>query len=323
MEGRRVVHEMTLGEETSEVFAVRWSADDSLIAASMGDGSIRLFSATSGSLIRNLVCKASEENMPVTGIRWRPLVSVSKTKHILLCITSDGAIIHWHATSGKELHRLMLPGTQCLACDYTLEGKHYAVGFQDMFIRVYDEGTKQQTAELSMGVGERIGHSNRIFSVKWLSDSMLASAGWDNNILLWDVRTQSVVRSIFGPHICGDALDVRNDVLVSGSFNSVDQLEFWDMHTGVKERSLTLQQGEVPCQVYAVQYSKCDGGATLAAGGAGSSECYFFDSRSLELFSLMSHIPGSVFSIDHAHTEPRVAIGCGDGTIRLASITNA
>lgn len=323
MEGRKVTHDLTLGEENSEVFAVRWSADDALLAASMGDGSIRLFSATNGSLIRQLNCRVSGENMPVTGIRWRPLVSVSKTKHILLSVTSDGGIIHWHATSGKELHKQILPGTQCLACDFSKEGTMYAVGCQDMFIRIFDEATKAQTYELSQGIGERIGHSNRIFSVKWVSDNLIASAGWDNNILLWDLRSQSVVRSIFGPHVCGDALDVRGDMLVSGSFSSVDQLEFWNVLSGENEKRKTLQQGDVPCQLYAVQYSKHDGGRTLAAGGAGAGECYFFDSDSLQLFSLMTHIPGAVFSIDHAHTEPRVAIGCGDGTIRIATISNS
>jgi len=323
MAGRRVTHELTLGESSTEVFAVRWSADDSLIAASMGDGSISLFSATNGSQIRQLRCRVSEDNMPVTGIRWRPLVSVTKTKHILLSVTSDGGIIHWHATSGKELHRQMLPGTQCLACDFSKEGNMYAVGSQDMFIRIYDEATKAEISLLSQGVGERIGHSNRIFSVKWVSDSIIASAGWDNNILLWDVRSQAVVRSIFGPHVCGDALDVRGDILVSGSFSSVDQLELWSVLSGEKEKARTLQQGEVPCQLYAVQYSKHDGGRTLAAGGTGAGECYFFDSDSLQLFSHMTHIPGSVFSIDHAHNEPRVAIGCGDGTIRVATISPA
>ena len=34
--------------------------------------------------------------------------------------------------------------------------------------------------------------------------NVLLSGGWDNTVQVWDVRAGQSVRSIFGPHICGE-----------------------------------------------------------------------------------------------------------------------
>lgn len=52
-------------------------------------------------------------------------------------------------------------------------------------MRVYDEATKTLQTTLSGGLGyQRVGHSNRVFSLKFCSqdDHMLLSAGWDNTV---------------------------------------------------------------------------------------------------------------------------------------------
>jgi COMPASS component SWD3 len=56
----------------------------------------------------------------------------------------------------------------------------------------------------------RPGHSNRVFSIKFNPDdeNILLSGGWDNTVQIWDIRAGASVRSIFGPHICGDAMDI-------------------------------------------------------------------------------------------------------------------
>lgn len=53
-----------------------------------------------------------------------------------------------------------------------------------MTIKIYDESTKQILIELLPGMGDRLGHGNRIFTVKWVNEDRLLSAGWDNNIIL-------------------------------------------------------------------------------------------------------------------------------------------
>lgn len=323
---RSVVPVMTLaaaGQEETEVFSVRWNPEDTHLATAMGDGTVRLYSSVDGSFIRSLNCRLGNEAMPVTGIRWRPAASSAKTKNVLVSITCSGGIMHWHATSGKELHRIILEENQCLALDYSLDGSNFAVGCKDMIVRIYDESTKVVTTELTQGIGERLGHSNRVFSVKWMDENTLISAGWDNNVLVWDIRQRNVARAFYGPHVCGDTLDLRNGVLLTGSYSLTDQLELWDVAMGNKMQSVTLQHNDRVCMAYAAQFSKADSGLTLAVGGSGGDDCHFFTTNSLERFSVLTNMPRAVFSIDHANSDGRVAIGCGDGTVRIVQLVKS
>ncbi len=44
------------------------------------------------------------------------------------------------------------------------------------------------------------------------------SAGWDHLIFLWDLRTGSPEKHIFGPLICGDSLDYNDNLILAGSW---------------------------------------------------------------------------------------------------------
>lgn len=49
-----------------------------------------------------------------------------------------------------------------------------------------------------------------MFSLKFnpMQPDIIISGGWDNTIQIWDTRVSYAVRSIFGPHICGDAVGI-------------------------------------------------------------------------------------------------------------------
>ena len=50
---------------------------------------------------------------------------------------------------------------------------------------MYDEATKTLQTTLSGGIGyQRVGHSNRVFSLKYCNEdeNILLSAGWDNTV---------------------------------------------------------------------------------------------------------------------------------------------
>ena len=57
-----------------------------------------------------------------------------------------------------------------------------------IYRRLYDEGTKTLVSKLVSSAYAAIpGHSNRIFSLKYLPDdpNVFLSGGWDNNIVFW------------------------------------------------------------------------------------------------------------------------------------------
>lgn len=317
---RRIEPLFTLREPDIDIFGVRWSPDDTHIAAACSDASVRIHAASNGSFIRSLNCRTGSDTMPVTSVRWRPAISTAKTKNVLIATTADGSIIHWHATSGKMLHTITLEDNQALSSDYSIDGSMFAIGCKDMTVRIYDEASKSLVASLSQGQGEKLGHANRIFAVKWIDENTLASGGWDNNVLVWDIRTERVVKCVYGPHVCGESIDARANLLLTGSYHIQNQLQVWSLVDGQNVFTTNLSNGGKPCMVYSAQYSKSDGGQVIAVGGAGSDEAYFFNSADMTSFAVLTNMTKAVYSIDFANTSNKLAIGCGDGTLRVFNV---
>mmetsp|Transcript_30876 Transcript_30876/g.81018 ORF Transcript_30876/g.81018 Transcript_30876/m.81018 type:complete len:245 (-) Transcript_30876:233-967(-) len=207
-------------------FCIRFSPDQQYVAGSFADGSIRIYSSSTGRQAYTLQAGAVTE--PCTAVRFRPTNAQSKTKNVLLAASSDGSVSHWHITSGNKLHTVTEDGNQINCVDYTKDGRRFATAGMDKIIRIYDEATKTQVQELKGGYGKsHPGHSNRVFSLRFSpsDDNLLLSGGWDDTVQLWDVRTDSPVRNIFGAHICGDALDISGNEILTGSWRPKDQLQ--------------------------------------------------------------------------------------------------
>jgi COMPASS component SWD3 len=60
---------------------------------------------------------------------------------------------------------------------------------------------------------------------------MIVSGGWDRTVQIYDLRTRGPVNFFFGPHICGETIQFRNDgvTMVTGSYRMEDVLEVWDL----------------------------------------------------------------------------------------------
>ena len=284
--------------------------------------------------------------LPATSLRFRPSSDATRTKNVLVSANAVGAIQHWHVTSGKCLHTIVEEDNQVFALDYRPDGGEFATGGKDMTVRIYDEATKTRTLELKSGLGYgptvTAGHSNRIFSVKFHpeDENLLLSGGWDNTIQVWDKRAGHSVRSIFGPHLCGDSLDVcvdeagRSSVL-TGAWRPDSPLEIWDLDSAKLVESVEWKESllaEGSCLLYAAQFSKLAGHRYIAAGGSGANEARVFDRKAGTMTShggelgntaLVGTVAGmkrGVFSADWSPVADRVAIGTGDGAIRILDV---
>lgn len=194
----KLVPRMTISENSSEVFSVRFSPDGKFLAAGCGDGAIRLFNVSNGSVAYNIE-GGSNVALPTTCIRFRPVTSTSQTKNIFLTANAAGAVQHWHMTSGKCLHTFSDDDNQVFALDYNDEGTQFATAGKDTKIRIYDEATKSNILTLrGSSVGDYSktapGHANRVFSVKFTHDEhLLLSGGWDNTVSPFCIRMCIVV----------------------------------------------------------------------------------------------------------------------------------
>ena len=178
-------------DDDAEAFCVRFSPDDTLLAAGCGDGVVRIFHTEGGRLAYRL--EACAAGLPTTAIRFRPTSASSKTRNVMLVANSDGTVQHWHITSQRCLHTVTEEDNQVYALDYQHDGARFATAGKDYTVRVYDEATKTCVSRLCGGYNKTSpGHSNRIFSVKFCAHDphTLLSAGWDNTIQVWDLRTR-------------------------------------------------------------------------------------------------------------------------------------
>ena len=73
---------ITHSDEDAEAFCVRFSPDDTLLAAGCGDGVVRVFHTEDGRLAYKLEACAS--GLPTTAVRFRPTSAASKTRNVLL-----------------------------------------------------------------------------------------------------------------------------------------------------------------------------------------------------------------------------------------------
>lgn len=325
----KLVPKVTISDNRSEVFSVKFSPDGKYIAAGCGDGAIRVFNAKTGALAYNLQ-GGSNVALPCTSIRFRPSSESNKTKNVLIAANAAGAVQHWHMTSGKCLHSMFEEDdNQVYALDYDSEGTKFFTAGKDTAVRVYDEATKTLLSTMKGGSSftskSTAGHSNRVFSVKVLptDDNVVVTGGWDNTVQVWDVRAGYAVRSIFGPHICGDSLDIFGDTVVTGSWRPTHQLELWNFTSG--EKTAEIPWNVVPnrpaCMLYAAQFSKEGLGRFIAAGGSGSNEAKVFD-RLMDntIVGTVTGMSRGVFALDFSPEEQKIAIAGGDASIRILDI---
>ena len=329
-----------------QVFSTSFHPDMSMVAAAFGDGTVRVYDPLrtepgpeegAPALAPRLhTVDPMTGGLPTMALRFRP--EKAKSRNVLVSAGVNGCCQHWHLASGKCLHAITEDAShplsrqkytnQIFALEYSRDGTHFATAGKDKIVRIYEEATKSQVATLSQNImGTSIGHSNCIFSVKFhpLEEHTVLSAGWDNTVCVWDLRADSsagAVRSIYGPHVCGDALDIEPEggqEVLTGAWRPDDQLQVWDFGSGRLIDTIEWPEPDEKsrhrCQVYAAKYSP--DGRRIAAGGSGQNELRVFDAKTGRCEGAATALETALMSLDWAPTCTMLAAGMGDGSVSL------
>ena len=302
--------------EDSEVYCIKFSPDEEFFACGLGNSKVKVYSIRSNTQVNSLE-NPLQNSVPATSVAFRPNHSSFKTKSVLavacifhfnwrliLYIDADGKIRHWHYTSGKLLSTIEEPDNDINYLGYRNDGLYFLTAGSDATVRIYDTVTSKSTHALKYGTElKSSGHSNRIFSAKFhpKDSNAVLSAGWDNTVQIWDLRASKSVASIYGPYVCGDALDINDDGshILTGSHRSENPLQIWDWRTRKLIDSICWSgaEGEMRTSslLYSASYSR--GTESLAgpchnrfiiAGGCNSNEMRIFTADSHRVFFLIS-----------------------------------
>ncbi|EER01710.1 WD-repeat protein 51A, putative [Perkinsus marinus ATCC 50983] len=330
-------------KQPAEVFCVRFSPDDTLMAASTSDGLIKIYNCRDGKEAYTLQSRRTGDIIqPVTQIRWRPMGASVKSQNVLVSVNAAGVVSHWHVATGACIHEVTEEGNQLFCVDYAADGSQFATAGRERGVSVYDENTKALITTLKGGDSLHTpGHSNRVFSLKYHpkeDPNVIVTGGWDNTVQFWDVRMGHSVRSIYGPHICGDSVDITNDGkrILTGSWRIDKQLQIWDYAEGKLIEDIPwTSEGAVtkPCMVYAAQFNKGRrSGEFICAGGSGSNEAKVMHNHKSSddqpgdwtTLGTLTGVDKGCFTVDFTSGKPKeaelVAVGGGDGVVRVMEI---
>lgn len=151
-------------------------------------------------------------------------------------------------------------------------------------------------------------------------ENIILTGGWDNTVQIWDTRTDHAVRRIYGPHICGEALDMDGDVILTGSWRPNKQLQLWDYGSGelIEDLPWPAQTGSQPCALYAAQFNQSK--QLIGAGGSGANEAKIIDRASGKVLGSVTGLERAVYTMDFSQDDKTAALGTGDGSIYILNL---
>ncbi|XP_053389420.1 uncharacterized protein LOC123562065 [Mercenaria mercenaria] len=362
-----VDHEITLEREVAGVYSLQYSFDGTILAVGCDNGTIKLFEPKSGKKIAD-VRKSRYGGYPIMVLRFNPknpkhIYAGTSEGQILDCdisdfMSEDGKLLdfsqipHDKEERWKEVVSEFKFGPEvggrrekikneinCMDFDYTYT--RFATSGRDLSVRLYDANTNQEIREYTGYDNTKdptnlqfSGCAQRVFALKFHPeyDDIFITAGWDRQLKIWDARNNDgVVRTIHGPHICGDALDLKGYKILTGSYvGGNDALQIWDYSTDYGPSSkarphvvnfpvkapASKGQGNTGPFLYAAQF--CDNNVVVA-GGSGTNSAMAINSENDEVLGEVK-FEHPVQAIDTVHGGRLFAVGDGKRSIKLCSL---
>jgi WD40 repeat protein len=282
--------------ESSDCNALRFSPTGETVAIGCFNGNVYIRSSADSQLAYRItaVCRSS----PITCLRWHPCIPGA-----MIVSSSAGYVSCAHIQSGEHLWSFDEPNNVINAIDCSPAGSHLATAGSDCAVRYYDVRSQTKLLELAPSRPPDIdvtGHTSRVFACAFASGSELASGGWDDSVLIWDLRAGAVARAFFGMHICGEALCLVGGAreMLTGSWRATDQIQLWDVGTAQMIKAATIGTGPDVLRVYALNVSADE--KVVAAGGSGRNCVMFFDAKTLDCVASTEPAKSPVTSLDVA-----------------------
>lgn len=198
-------------------------------------------------------------------------------------------------------------------CSFNNDGSAFAAAGKLPKISVYNPETLDVICEFSPTTyqSEDI-HSNRIYSLEWdqANPSIIFSGGWDNKVLMWDLRSSQTIRKFGGPVISGDSIDVNKSNLITGSFRQDKPIDLWDIGSGKIIQSSNWGNSQ-SCKILALKVAKKSD--LFVAGGADVQYGQIFNYPNLSPYGRVGTFLKEVVSVAISDDGTTVLLSSEDG----------
>ncbi len=211
-----------------------------------------------------------------------------------------------------------------MCMDYNSDGTLFVTAGNDRKVRLYDDNMKSVISVMKPGGLNHPGHSNRIFSICFHLgfSGLLASGGWDNTVQFYDIRSGTITNSLYGPHICGDAIDLKDYMLLTASWNTTNQIQLWDIRNYklIKNIDWDKDVSTEATYCYASQFARDKSCSLFGVGCSNNNMIRMFDSDNEDLPLMKSNLNKACYTVDYSLNSKYFAFGSGDGKVRVLNV---
>ncbi|KAL2718894.1 WD repeat-containing protein 5 [Vespula squamosa] len=321
----RITHEVRFPDNFNGLYSTRFSGNGEVIITCFGAGGIQIRSGETAQLKATLR-GAMETSFPIMCCRFHPIkknvfYTSGACGNIFQCTTDKNEINKLISESKNEVNTIDISG----------DGDYLVSAGKDAAVRIYDPETAKlimtyQKTEADM-LHDRVSryHRMRIFAARFhhIYTDLIITGGWDDTVRIWDIRDGGgSVRTIKGPHICGDAIDFRETHILTGSWVVRESLQIWDLMSGklietIKPRNRpTTLEGEF---LYTVQYFDGDPyGDHILTGGSGIGAVEVINIKEQKVIDSFK-VNKPIVALDSSGTT--IVYGGMESVIRLANVT--
>ena len=249
----------------SPMTCVDYDSTGNYVAYSNSPGNFLVVDAYTGSVKCDFVQQHTRN--PLTGLRFN-----RASPELILATSKDGYIFlhNWQTNEAVLINRQLGSSLQSLAVDAF--GEQFAIGCADGTIRVHDIDNLQRM-KACVKSPPRVGQTSNVYCL---------------------IRTGNSERSIVGPHIRGDGIDMLGDTVVTASARDTRQIEFWDYGSTkrVSELAFDLAHCESKsCLVNNVNIARNE--LNFICGGLGAPMGQLFSFRSRQFIGQSVNTTGS------------------------------
>jgi WD40 repeat protein/energy-coupling factor transporter ATP-binding protein EcfA2 len=321
------------------VTAVAFSSNGSVVATGSGDGTVRLWNATTagplavithGGGVNAVAFSGDGRTLASGGVDGAVRLWDTNTNHLLGTLTghaavnavafsrdgttiatgnADGTAHIWATSTQRSLATLAGHEGPVYAVAFSPTGRTLATGGDDSRTRLWDPLTQQTTAILS-------GHTGEVFAVAYSPDgNAIATGSADGTARIWDAKTNQTTATLTGHTrvVRSVAFAADGRTIVTGSWDGTARL--WSTATQQPLATLTGHTDEV----LAVAMNR-DGTSIVTGSKDGTARLW--DTNASQSIAALEGHTGYVDAVAFSPDRRTVATGSRDGTARLWDTTN-
>jgi len=306
-----------------EIFCCEMSPSGKLIAAGTNKGITRIFDVEKGVNLYALVDVEIRQNyLPAVCCSW-----LDETK--LLIGYASGALKLWNIQNQECLSTIQEQRT-VLQTVQTPTGDAFITAGDNHLLYIYSIHTLQRimTCEASSTNDIMDGHKSSVYALKHHPNDIwnFISAGWDDTVQFWDRRESRSSRKIFGPHICGQSIDIDpiENTVLTASWRRQDGLQLWD-YRETKLLKTYQESSNDYCLYYGAQFL---GSSHFMAAGSNQNVFKVKEKRISSELARVKDLDRGVFCLDHRNLYKkgeeigsRIAFGYSTNLV-LADVSN-